>query len=135
MTAAMLASSDAQQILRDNLREIMGAQGLGQAQLAAMSGLSHRSITGVLSEGEQQHAPTLDTLQSIAAALGTSVAELLTQCKAEPQHHLSAYSSLLARQLSRLIEDYLACSAEGRKTILAICAEQVDAWPNKSEAQ
>jgi ribosome-binding protein aMBF1 (putative translation factor) len=70
------ASEDLTNILAENLRAFRKSKGLSQEELADMCDL-HRTYVGSVERGERN--VTLSTLETLAAALGVSVPELLTK--------------------------------------------------------
>lgn len=70
------ASGALTQILADNLRAFRKAKQISQEELADMCDL-HRTYVGSVERGERN--VTLSTLETLAAALGVSVPELLTR--------------------------------------------------------
>jgi transcriptional regulator with XRE-family HTH domain len=64
------------QILADNIRDFRRTQGISQEKLAEMCNL-HRTYVGSVERGERN--VTLSTLEVIAAALGVTVPNLLTE--------------------------------------------------------
>lgn len=63
------------------MRRRREARGLSQEGLAADAGL-HRNTIGLLERGERM--PTILVVQQIAAALGTTMSELLAEVEREP---------------------------------------------------
>ena len=57
------------------LRQIMAEQGLSQRDVALLTGLSPRTVQGVVDESARPHPRTL---QKLAAGLGVSVVDLFT---------------------------------------------------------
>ena len=64
------------QTLATNIRTFRKAKGLSQEELAGVCAL-HRTYVGSVERGERN--VTLSTLEVLAAALGISVAQLLTK--------------------------------------------------------
>ncbi len=64
------------QILADNIRAYRKTKHISQEELADMCDL-HRTYVGSVERGERN--VTLSTLETLAAALGVSVPELLTK--------------------------------------------------------
>ncbi len=56
-----------------NLRKLRGERGLSQEELADRAGLN-RNYVGMIER--EENAPTVDTLESLAEALGISVTDL-----------------------------------------------------------
>ena len=73
-------SQELTQILADNLRDYRNTKRISQEELAEVCGL-HRTYLGSVERKERN--VTLSTLETLAAALGVSVPELLTKraCK------------------------------------------------------
>jgi transcriptional regulator with XRE-family HTH domain len=69
-------SRELTQILADNIRAYRKAKHISQEELADMCDL-HRTYVGSVERGERN--VTLSTLETLAAALGVSVTELLTK--------------------------------------------------------
>jgi transcriptional regulator with XRE-family HTH domain len=69
-------SPELTQILADNIRAYRKAKNISQEELADICDL-HRTYVGSVERGERN--VTLSTLEVFAAALGTSVTELLTK--------------------------------------------------------
>lgn len=70
------ASGELKRILADNLRAFRRSKHLSQEELADMCDL-HRTYVGSVERGERN--VSLSTLETLAAALGVSVPELLTK--------------------------------------------------------
>ena len=62
---------------RKRLRDLRVARGYTQEDLARASGITLRRLTDL--ETKSSTNPTLNTLSQIAAALGVSVSDLLTE--------------------------------------------------------
>jgi len=69
-------SEDLTDILAQNIRAFRKSKGLSQEELADLCDL-HRTYVGSVERGERN--VTLSTLETLAAALGVSVPELLTK--------------------------------------------------------
>ncbi|GAA3902192.1 MULTISPECIES: helix-turn-helix domain-containing protein [Gibbsiella] len=74
-----------------NIRELRLAKGWSQEQLAAIAGLSTRTIQRI----ENGHQASLETLGAIAAALGVQVSDLASQA---PEQTACSAAELAARR-------------------------------------
>ena len=122
--------------LRSNLQTVLAEQGLSQSELARRIGVHQRVINRLVGKEAEQHSPTLETVEAIAAGLGVSVTELLSEGfapKVATREIEPRESPNLIRQISRLIEDFFVADELGRKKILKIASECVDNKIAKSE--
>lgn len=106
-----------------NLKAAMTEQKLSQNEMARRGSMPQTTIGRVLS-GDT--APTLDTLAGLADALGVSPASLIDDGFDPSVYKRNDSAHLLARQVSRLIEDFMLCDATQRQKILELarkCSE------------
>jgi transcriptional regulator with XRE-family HTH domain len=90
--------------------------------LAQASGVSARTISGLV--GPDASSPSLDTVVKLATALGVSMIDLLSESGVELEP--PAPNSRTARELGRLVEDYLVSSREGQRRIAAVAADEAE---------
>ncbi|MCA2999839.1 MAG: helix-turn-helix transcriptional regulator [Rhodocyclaceae bacterium] len=100
-----------------NLKAAMTAQKLTQNEMARRGSMPQTTIGRVLS-GDT--APTLDTLAGLADALGVSPASLIDDGFDPSVYKQSDPPHLLAKQVSRLVEDFMLCDARQRQKILEL---------------
>lgn len=90
------------------LRKLREDRNMSMYRLTQISGVSGHHIKGI-EEGTRQ--PTVETLQRLTAALGTSLAELFSD---------DMQSSYLSEKERRLIENFRGLSEERADTLLKI---------------
>jgi transcriptional regulator with XRE-family HTH domain len=118
--------------LATNLRRLRIARHLSQSELARVTSMSKATLSGI----EKGHGnPTVDTLASLASALGTSIAELLEEPQMGEVRIVRASQSPPAptnaagvRQLETSLE------AHGRVNVLelALPANHAEAMPPRA---
>jgi transcriptional regulator with XRE-family HTH domain len=69
-------------------------------------------------------SPTLETVELLARALGLSISDLLSD--ESPKIEPPSPSSRVARELGRVVEDFLVASPQGRRRIAKVAAEEAD---------
>ena len=125
--------TSASKTLRENLLRVIETEGISQSELARRTGTQARAINRLVGDTGGLHSPTLETLEQLAKGLQVSVSELLAP-GFKPQSTRSAVEPdtppLVVKQLSRLLEDFLACDADGRKQILALASCHADERDN-----
>jgi transcriptional regulator with XRE-family HTH domain len=105
-----------------NVSTLAKAQGLSQAALAKKSRLSQRGVHHLFHALENGTAPTLRTIESLARALRVPVAQLFSEETSTVVPRFENALSL-ARQLSRLTEDFLLSSDKDRSAILRLAED------------
>jgi transcriptional regulator with XRE-family HTH domain len=119
------SSQDALSQLRLNLLKLMREHNLNQSELARRTVMSPKAINRLVTDTQEPHSPTLETLQALASGLNTTVAALLSpefEAPRQPTGTLNI-SPNIAKQTGRLVEDFLICSEEDRMKILVATAE------------
>lgn len=101
--------------LVQNLRTLMRDQGVKQVELARRSGVGKSTVSRIL-RGEV--APTTQTLEPLATALGVTSAFLLAGKREDVESRASNSESPAVANVSRLVNCYAACDAVGRKLLL-----------------
>src|SRR5437899_1934536 len=104
-------------VLIENLEGLCDKLGLSRAQLARRSGVAPRTVEYIFqtSRTGSGSTPNLDTVESIARALGVSTSQLLSpdlKVPDMPPHAdmpLHVANMRLARDLSRLVQDFVLC--------------------------
>ena len=111
------------EILSQNLRRLMEARGVNQAELARRAKMAVTSVNRVFNALDKDVSPRLETLAGIARGLGVHTLELLMAVPPAPAPVPHELPSTVARQLSRLIEDFLLSGPEERTEMLRLAAE------------
>ena len=93
------------------LRLILDAHHMTQSELARISGVAQTTISNIL---RGTHAPRADILESLAKALGITVATLA----AIPTD--DEYPPLGTRQERQLIDAFRACDGEARRVLSSL---------------
>lgn len=110
-------------VLSQNLRTLMEERGINQAELARRAKMAVTSVNRVFNALDNDVSPRLETLAGIARGLDVYPSDLL---KTEPSAAVRAPHEppfTVARQLSRLIEDFLLCALEERTELLRLAAQ------------
>jgi transcriptional regulator with XRE-family HTH domain len=110
-------------LLSQNLRKLMEARGINQAELARRAGMAVTTVNRVFNSLDKRVSPRLGTLAGIAMGLGVRASDLL---KAElvtefPVAYEPPYT--VARQVSRLVEDFLLSAPADRLELLRLASE------------
>lgn len=113
--------SSALEQLRHNLENVIESEGISQSEWARRCDVSPRAINRLLVD---DHAPTLDTLESVATGLGLSVAQLLSpNFKVSPATAATGPLSepgSTALQIGTPVESFLALRDHDRNAVLAL---------------
>jgi len=112
--------------LLKNLTTLLEKYGLSQAEFARRAGVPTTTLNRVVNDLEHGSSPRLDTLDAIARGFGITVSELLAG-EVPPDARPAPAAYLLGRQLSRLIEDFVASDGAGRLAILRAAEENAAA--------
>ncbi|MFM1921669.1 MAG: helix-turn-helix protein [Candidatus Hydrogenedentota bacterium] len=110
------------QELISNLSALMQARELNQSNLAKLVGVSQKTISNIL---RGSNSPTLDVLERISAFFEIPVAVLLSpnlEANLPPVPQSPAAST--ARDIARLIEDFLLSPHQAQKELLEIAREK-----------
>jgi len=117
------SNDEVSRTLARNLRSLMDTRGINQAELARRANMAVTSVNRVFNALENNVSPRLETLAGIARGLGVQAADLLKSelpAVISPPHE---QPFTVARQLARLVEDFLLCDTESRAGLLRIAAE------------
>lgn len=98
------------------------SKGITQEALAALAGISQKTVSNLGRGAEIGVAPTLQTLEAVARALRVDLTGYLWGTEPPPVAAVDQ-PHLVARQVSRLVEDFLLSSDDGRKDILRLAEE------------
>ena len=98
-------------LLAHNVKTLRVAKELNQTELAKKSGLSQKVISNLERAGELRIHPTIETLSSVADALGVPAFILLMPIS-EP-----LLVNIMQDKVSRLIDNYIHASSEGQAMI------------------
>ena len=111
------------EVLSQNLRVLMEERGINQAELARRAQMAVTSVNRVFNALDNKVSPRLETVAGIARGLGVHASVLLqTRPSAlAPSPHEPQFT--VARQLSRLVEDFLVCAPAGRADLLRLAAD------------
>jgi transcriptional regulator with XRE-family HTH domain len=123
--------SDLAAVLATNLHNLMAMQGTNQAELARRASMATTSVNRVFIALDNGVSPRLEALAGIARGLGVHPSELLKEDPAIPAASPYEPPRTIARQVSRLVEDFLLCAPEQRLEILRLVAEA----SNENEAR
>jgi transcriptional regulator with XRE-family HTH domain len=129
---SLAMSSKAVEHLQANLGLLLRQRKISQQEFSRQVGMDRSFVSRILRLGVEAPSPSLDTLDLLASALGVSTASLISPALIPtPSQPASApVNSATARQVSRLVEDFLLCGEADRATILREAAARVDA-PNE----
>ena len=118
-----LTGSEVSKLLGENLRKLMGERRVNQAELARRAKMPVTSVNRVFNAVDNNVSLRVETLAGIARGLGVHASELLKPgpTTAVPAPHEPPFTT--ARQLSRLIEDFLLCTPTERIELLRLAAE------------
>lgn len=114
--------------LTSNLNALLDARGVSRLQLAQRSGVSRSNVYRLCSG---QGMVGVDKLEKIAQFLGVTVDVLLgtkpvlftAMASAANERHLSRErqsSAQVAKQVGRLVEDFLSCAPDDQRKIAAL---------------
>ena len=109
--------------LNENLRNLMTHRGVNQAELARRSNMAVAAVNRVFNALENDVSPSLETLAGIARGLGVHASELLRPNSDAPPSAPHEPAFAIARQLSRLIEDFVLSGPNERLEILSLSAQ------------
>ena len=116
-----MASSTSHNLSR-NLVDARKRSGLTLKALSERSGVSERTISALV--GESSSSPSIKTVERLAQALGVNIADLFGEDALKLD--LPTPTSKVARDLGRLIEDFLVSSAQGRRRIANVAADEAE---------
>lgn len=94
---------------------------MSQNQFAQLSGVPSSSLNRLLNTSADEMSPTLATVEAIARGFGVDPIELL---QGDMQPAPQVPPRMLAKQLSRLIDDFLSCDTEARTRILRLAEQE-----------
>lgn len=118
-------TDDATKNLVENLNGLLRSHGLSRAELARNIGIEQTTLNRIFNAKERGTTTSLETVSMLASGLNVTVSELLSSSKVEPLSD-ATQGLLLAKQLSRLIEDFLLSTSAGRAQILRIAQQEAD---------
>lgn len=106
-----------------NVRALLKAQSITQAQLAKRSGLPTTSINRVFLGTDQ--SPRLETVAALAKGFQISIAALLSSdgLNDSPQPTFGPVFTS-AKEIGRLVEDYVLCDEAGKNAVLKLAASE-----------
>jgi transcriptional regulator with XRE-family HTH domain len=113
-------------VIKDNLtttalvksiKALLKAQNISQAELARRSRLPPTNINRLLNSEDTDFSPQLDTVVAIAYGFGISISEILNGVESKNAKIVETPKTI-SKQVSRLIEDFLLSSEEGRIELL-----------------
>lgn len=117
--------SDERQIadfLCQNIKTLMEQRGFNQSELARRSNLALSTVNRVFHLLDNGVSPRLETIAGIARGLGVQAADLLMTRPPVTVEAPHIVPHDLARQLSRLVEDFVLCDSEARASILSFAS-------------
>jgi len=117
------SNSKIAQVLSRNLLGLMEARGINQAELARRAKMAVTSVNRVFNALDNDVSPRLETLAGIARGLGVHTSELLKTEPSDPVPLPHEPPFTIARQLSRLVEDFLLSGPTERAELLRLAAE------------
>jgi transcriptional regulator with XRE-family HTH domain len=109
--------------LNHNLLRLMEQRGINQAELARRARMPVTSVNRVFNALGKNVSPRLETLAGIARGLGVHAAELLMTDPSDPPPVPYEPPFTLARQLSRLVEDFLLSDPADRAELLRLASD------------
>ena len=100
----------------------MQSRSLNQVGLASLVGINQKTVSNIL---RGSNSPSLEILEKIAVAFGISVAVLLSPGLREnlPPAR-SSPSASTARDIARLVEDFLLSSSQAQQELLITAREK-----------
>jgi transcriptional regulator with XRE-family HTH domain len=101
----------------------MEKQEINQSELARRANMALSSLNRAFNALDNNVSPRLETLAAIARGLGVQASDLLKADLASVVPIQQDSNFALARQLSRLVEDFLLCSASDRTELLGLANE------------
>ena len=108
-----------------NIRILLKQNGLNQSEFCSRSGVPQTTFNRLRNQYPNEASPRLETIAVIARGFGVSIAELCTDpCSANPIAPPSPRA--LAKQLGRLVDDFLSCTEERRQAVLRYAEEQAN---------
>ena len=110
----------AAQVLLDNLNAYIQENGFTQSELARRARFPQTTLNRMFRALENGGSPTIATLDRLARALKIPLPALLTDASGSRTPPSRELPHLPARQLGRLIEDFLLSTEEGRREILRL---------------
>ena len=110
-------------VLSENLRILMEGRGINQAELARRARMAVTSVNRVFNALDNDVSPRLETLAGIARGLGVHASELLKTDLSAPLPAAHEPPFTIARQVSRLVEDFLLSAPADRSELLRLAAE------------
>jgi transcriptional regulator with XRE-family HTH domain len=110
-------------VLNQNLRNLMDERGINQTELARRAKMAITSVNRVFNALDNDVSPRLETLAGIARGLGVHASELLKTELSAPLAAPHEPPFTVARQLSRLVEDFLLSAPAERSELLRLAAE------------
>ena len=110
-------------VLSQNLRNLMEERGINQAELARRARMAVTSVNRVFNALDNDVSPRLETLAGIARGLGVHTSELLKTDLSSPLPAPHEPPFTVARQLSRLVEDFLLSDSADRAELLRMAAD------------
>jgi transcriptional regulator with XRE-family HTH domain len=125
-----VAKSNATRSVAEKMRRAMTAQGLSQADVARRAGVA-QSTVGRIVNGT--NSATMDTLESIASALGISVAEI-TSGAVSADFGISRISASRteAERMAHLSQVYAACDEEAKELLVVLAERLATSKPRKA---
>ena len=120
-----LPKTSSEALLR-NLTGLLASHGITQAEFARRAGVPATTLNRVINELESGLSPRLETVESIAKGFGITVSALLAGEELPTGASLAVTPHAVARQLARLVEDFLYSDEDGRMEVLR-AAEQAAA--------
>jgi transcriptional regulator with XRE-family HTH domain len=108
-----------------NINTLLKRSGLSQSEFSRRAGVSQTTFNRLINESPEESTPRLDTVEAIARGFGVSISELCSAaCPESPAISQSPRS--LAKQLGRLVDDFVSCSDEGKRAILRFAEDQAN---------
>lgn len=100
--------------VRQNIGQMLEQAGTSLNAFARQSGVPYATLQRLLSTKGDGMSPQLSTLEQIAAGLGVSVSALFQ----DDAPRAPTPSPTLAKQVGRLVQDFLACPEPVRTQVL-----------------
>lgn len=120
----MAKPSSSAAALHKNLTALLKEHGLTQAEFARRARVPSTTLNRAMNDLEKGLSPRLDTVEAIARGFKLTVSQLLAgETSQSAPAPASPAPHLVAKQLARLVEDFMTSDDEGRKAILR-CAEE-----------
>lgn len=107
-----------------NIKTLLQRSGMSQSDFCRRSGVPPTTLSRLINESEDV-TPRLDTVEAIARGFGVSISDLCSEhCPEESA--MPSSPRQLAKQLGRLVDDFISCTEAGKLAVLRLAEEQAN---------